>query len=160
MSVVSNLSFNAQNTGTFQVSDTAFKSGDSSPDRDHQGNPYIPHYSEEDTFAFQHQQIAYAPPKTTLTERLYNLDIRLIYALIFSLVTFIFAQPFLENWSYLLSGIVFFGYYIMSFFNFKNVAEVVNRPRQPEAYQYYQSPEQQSYYYPASYQQQEAVGYY
>ena len=139
---------NVQNRGSFQASQTALKSGGSSPDRQSGGETYMP-YQQGDQFVYRpaptvqlHTPVQ-ASGLALWIERLLNLDIRVytsfIATLIFStlfqaatessiIVTVLLAVPFFLVW------------YVMSFFNFQRVCQNAFAPQQNINRRSYQVP--------------------
>ncbi len=126
---------NTQNLGTFHVQDTAFKSGDSSKDRQSGGPMYTP-YQHGDQVMFQSRtaqlQMPAAPQVSgfaNLLQTLMNLDIRFFIALA---ATFAFASIFhaFSGMNIVVAGLVavpfFFIWYVMSFFNVQRVMDNMN----------------------------------
>lgn len=129
--------YNIHNRGAFRIEDTAFKSSDSSKDRQSGGETYMP-YQQGD--AYQFQQTASLNPQDTfqlspvarLVEQVLNLDIRVYTALIptlffvailqaltnTTLITVLAAIPFYLTW------------YVMSFFDFQRFWTNANSSQQ------------------------------
>lgn len=132
---------NVQNVGRFQMANTALKAGDSNPDRQSQGETYIP-YQQGDQFNFQ-RPAEYAEAEMSrnglynVAEHLLNMDTRVYTSVI---PTFFFSALFhalvnLNIFVTLAFAVVFyFTWYILSFFNFsrawRNAMLASHTPRQ------------------------------
>lgn len=123
-----NTTTNLQNRGTFQLEDTVFKSGNSSSDRQSSGETFTP-YRQGDTMEFRQrpvyqQPVAQRRPGLDFLSRLLNLDLRVYTALIAGILIATFFHALFSEMPLLtvVIGILsFFVWYIMSFFNFQHI---------------------------------------
>lgn len=120
--------YNVHNRGTFHLENTALKSGDSSKDRQSSGESYVPYQQgDQIQFASATQTWPEAAPSQTglglVFEGLFNLDTRIITALIASMlfsagIQALSSQPLLTA---VLGFSFFMVWYVMSFFDFQRV---------------------------------------
>ncbi len=139
---------NVQNRGSFQASQTALKSGGSSPDRQSGGETYMP-YQQGDQFAYRPARTAQLPVQVQSSgialwiERLLNLDLRVYTAFIATLFFSTLFQAATES-SLLLTAVLavpfFLVWYVMSFFNFQRVFQNALAPQQSINRRSYQVP--------------------
>lgn len=127
---------NTQNLGTFHFQDTAFKSGDSSKDRQSGHAMYTP-YEHGDQVSFQNRTapLHYAAPAQPsglmlFIERLLSLDIR-FYTSIVATVLFSVCLQAISGLNIIVVALIavpfFLVWYVMSFFNFQRVMDNVNQ---------------------------------
>lgn len=139
---------NVQNRGSFQASQTALKSGDSSPDRQSGGETYMP-YQQGDQFAYRRPATAQLTVQNQSKglgfwiERLLNLDLRVYTAFIATLFFSTLFQAATQS-SMILTVVLaipfFLVWYVMSFFNFQRVYENAMAPQQSTNRRSYQVP--------------------